>query len=143
MPASEEPYRRQSTLHLVFAIFSVAMLLSTVWMVMADHMRPWKEVQRGFQEVERDKLKVAADEKEKLLGYVDELTKEKERLTREVDRAKRLIEQKDAQYFGLLAWFRSLPLMDFAAPPAKIQQISLPDLTINYNFKEVPRYDRC
>ena len=30
-----------------------------------------------------------------------------------------------------------------AAPPTKIQQISLPDLTINYNFKEVPRYDRC
>ena len=30
-----------------------------------------------------------------------------------------------------------------AAPPTKIQQISLPELTINYNFKEVPRYDRC
>ena len=30
-----------------------------------------------------------------------------------------------------------------AAPPTKIQQISLPDLTINYNFKDVPRYDRC
>src|SRR5262249_35066181 len=28
-------------------------------------------------------------------------------------------------------------------PPTKIQQISLPELTINYNFKEVPRYDRC
>ena len=64
MPASEETYRRQSTLHLVFAISSIAMLLSTVWMVMADHMRPWKEVQRGFQEVERDKLK--ASEREKL-----------------------------------------------------------------------------
>ena len=30
-----------------------------------------------------------------------------------------------------------------AAPPTRIQQISLPDLTINYNFKDVPRYDRC
>src|SRR5262249_49284511 len=29
------------------------------------------------------------------------------------------------------------------APPVKIQQISLPELTINYNFKDVPRYDRC
>jgi cbb3-type cytochrome oxidase cytochrome c subunit len=259
MPASEEPYRRQSTLHLVFAISSVAMLLSTVWMVMADHMRPWKEVQREFQVLERDKLKAAeteklqeqkrksqsqideidakikaadasaeqrasqlrtvegelnrlgaafekldmkrrfkktdldsarsiydgmidrgeesqartylttvvaqnereldalskeleaakaaqqakAEEKEKLRGYVDNLVEERKRLTREVDRAQRVIEQKDAQYFGLQAWFRSLPLMDFAAPPAKIQQISLPDLTINYNFKEVPRYDRC
>ncbi len=49
MPATEETYRRQPTLHLVFAISSIAMLLSTVWMVMADHLRPWKQVQREFQ----------------------------------------------------------------------------------------------
>ena len=49
MPATEETYRSQPTLHLVFAISSIAMLLSTVWMVMADHLRPWKEVQREFQ----------------------------------------------------------------------------------------------
>jgi cbb3-type cytochrome oxidase cytochrome c subunit len=262
MPASEEPYRRQPTLHLVFALSSIAMLLVTVWMVMADHLRPWKEVQRDFHLIERDKL--AATEREKLqeqqktseakiealdaqikaaqanaearaaqlraidrdlktygaafegldmqrrfkkteldskrslydgmidratnpederqaqiylmsvveetkkeldklseevekadaklkakqserakIDNVEELAKEKERLTREVDRVQRLMEQKDDQYFGVLAWFRSLPLVDFAAPPTKIQQISLPDLTINYNFKEVPRYDRC
>ena len=64
MPASEETYRRQPTLHLVFAISSIAMLLSTVWMVMADHLRPWKQVQREFQLVEREKLEAA--EKEKL-----------------------------------------------------------------------------
>jgi cbb3-type cytochrome oxidase cytochrome c subunit len=265
MPASEETYRRQPALHLVFALSSLAMLLSTVWMVMADHLRPWKEVQREFQSVERDKLeaaekeklqeqkakyekqieeidaKVAAadldaekraadlrvidkelkgleggtekvdiqrrfqkaeldskrslydgmiergeeraarsyltgvvaeaqkrfdelsreletaqatlkakkDEKEKLLGYVDDLKKDKERLTREADRVARVIEQKDALHGGPLHWyskpmafFRSLPGIDIM-PPAKIQQISLPDLTINYNFKEVPRYDRC
>jgi cbb3-type cytochrome oxidase cytochrome c subunit len=265
MPASEETYRRQPTLHLIFAISSIAMLLSTVWMVMADHMRPWKEVQRDFQSVERDKLeaaekekleeqkakyqrqieeidnKIAAadagaeqrasdlrvldkelnrleggaekidiqrrfqkaeldskrslydgmiergeereargylttivaeaqkrfdslsrelegaqaalkakrNEKEKLLGFVDDLKKEKERLTREADRVARVIEQKDALHGGPLHWyskpmafFRSLPGIDIM-PPAKIQQISLPDLTINYNFKEVPRYDRC
>ena len=64
MPATEETYRRQPTLHLVFAISSIAMLLSTVWMVMADHLRPWKQVQREFQLVEREKLEAA--EKEKL-----------------------------------------------------------------------------
>ena len=41
-----------------------------------------------------------------------------------------------------MAFFRSLPGIDLM-PPTKIQQISLPELTINYNFKEVPRYDRC
>ncbi len=265
MPASEETYRRQPTLHLIFAISSIAMLLSTVWMVMADHMRPWKQVQRQFQEVEREKLEASekqkleeqktkyqtqidqidqkiqtaeaesetrgrdlrlinndlkvlegkterldtqrrfqkADldskrsfydgmvdrgeevkarhylstvvaqaerdlatlsleleavkktlnekkaEKERLLGFVDDLKKEKDRLTREADRVTRVIEQKDALYGGSLHWWskplaflRGLPGIDIM-PPTKIQQLSLPELTINYNFKEVPRYDRC
>ena len=85
----------------------------------------------------------------KLKGHVADLEKEKERLTREADRVNGLIAQKDALYGGPLNWYsapmaflRSLPGIDIA-PPTKIQQISLPDLTINYNFKEVPRYDRC
>jgi cbb3-type cytochrome oxidase cytochrome c subunit len=259
MPATEETYRRQPTLHIVFAISSIAMTLSIIWMIMADHLRPWKQVQREFQRVEREKLRVSEqealeklqkqnrdqleridsqikqaeaqadqrsadlkrldreingllakaegldtkrkfkkaeldslrslydgmidrgeesearrylsttvaaaekalgelarehenaqltlkskqNEKEKLLGFVDNLKKDREKLTRESDRVKRLMDQKQAQYFGLLAWLRGLPGIDMAAPPTKIMQISLPDLTINYNFKEVPRYDRC
>ena len=92
--------------------------------------------------------KAKKDEKEKLLGYVDNLKKDREKLTREADRVKRVIEQKEALHGGpdwyskSMAFFRSLPGIDLM-PPTKIQQISLPDLTINYNFKEVPRYDRC
>lgn len=76
-----------------------------------------------------------------------------EDLTREADRIARTLETKRQQYgegsgfWGLVnrgaAWVRGLPLMDIAAPPVKIQQITLPELTINYNFKEVPRFDRC
>jgi cbb3-type cytochrome oxidase cytochrome c subunit len=263
MPASEETYRRQPTLHLVFAISSIAMLLATIWMVMVDHLRPWKQVQREFQVVEREKLEVAekqkideqkakyqtqidaidakieaahteaesrgrelrkidddlkilegrtektdtqrrfqkADldskrslydgmidrgeeyqarvylstvvtdaerqlndlshkleevkkelagkkaEKERLLGFVGELDKEKSKLTREADRVRRVLKQKDEQYgfnwySKSLAFLRSIPGIDIM-PPTKIQQLSLPELTINYNFKEVPRYDRC
>ena len=268
MPATEETYRSQPILHLVFAITSVAMLLSIVWMIVADHFRPWKEVQREFQKVEREKLEAAKKEKleeqqaevpgpdrrdrredqgrprpaptsgpassarsigscDKLGGEVraarhaaavqegrarqqaqplrrhdrpgrrgrgqglprptsssgaeqelddlskeleaaeDELKtdrrparrscsatstnlkKEQERLTREADRVERAIEQKDALYGGPVHWYskpmaflRGLPGVDLM-PPTKIQQISLPELTINYNFKEVPRYDRC
>ncbi|MBV8310105.1 MAG: c-type cytochrome, partial [Planctomycetaceae bacterium] len=94
-------------------------------------------------EESQTKLKLKEDEKEKLLGYVDNLVKEREKLTREADRVQRLLDQKEAQYFGLLAWLRGLPGIDMAAPPTKIMQISLPNLTINYNFKDVPRYDRC
>lgn len=258
MPATEETYRSQPTLHVVFAISSIAMTLVIVWMIMADHLRPWKTFQREFHRIEEAKLRAtekeklqeqkakyqaqiqeiddqvaraqqaehenapklrvlnaeldkvggqfekldtakkfqkaeldsqrslydgmierdetreariyrdtviveserkldtlskefeAVDarykalkaEKETLLGNIDELKKKREGLTRDVDRVARTIKQKEEQYFGPLAWVRSLPGIDLM-PPNKIQQISLPDLTINYNFKDVPRYDRC
>ncbi len=259
MPANEETYRSQTTLHVVFAISSIAMTLAIVWMIMADHLRPWKQVQREFHAIEHEKLeeskteklaeqktknqssiteveaKIAAAEQlaidnsrairqkeselkkldgamvrldtEKkfqkaeldsqrslydgmidrgeerearrytdsvivasevklgeltrkyelaaaslgsarkeingLKGNIDDLRKEKDRLTREADRVERVIVQKDKQYYGIGALIRGLPGLDLAAPPTKIQQISLPELTINYNFKDVPRYDRC
>jgi cbb3-type cytochrome oxidase cytochrome c subunit len=265
MPASEETYRSQPALHVVFAVSSIGMLLSIVWMIMADHLRPWKQVQREFQRVEEAKLRAAREEKrqevskkyqdqideidarlkqaeatkeerareirqldrqidrlggrfqlldtrkrfmkaeldsqrslydgmidrgeeaearvylrttivasekaldqvtkdfeaaerelkatreqrEALIGHEDELKKKKEDLTREFDRVDRTLLQKDALYGGTehwyskpLAFFRGLPGVDLM-PPTKIQQISLPELTINYNFKDVPRYDRC
>src|SRR3954451_10502558 len=63
MPATEETYRSQPTLRAVCAISSVAMLLSIVWMIAADHLRPWKQVQREFHRVEEAKLKAARTEK--------------------------------------------------------------------------------
>src|SRR5262249_30261106 len=39
--------------------------------------------------------------------------------------------------------FRSLPVIDAFASPTKIDQITLHDLTIDYNFKGVTRFDRC
>ncbi|MGZ3336497.1 MAG: hypothetical protein ACXWOV_15585, partial [Isosphaeraceae bacterium] len=62
MPATEETYRRQPALHIIFAISSIAMTLSIIWMIMADHLRPWKQVQREFHDVERAKLKAAEQE---------------------------------------------------------------------------------
>ena len=216
MPATEETYRSQPTLHVVFAITSIAMTLAIVWMIMADHLRPWKQVQRDFHRIEDAKLKASEVAKQKeqndrslsqleaidakieaaerlaeenssriravdkelreiggrftridtekrflkaeldsqrslydgmidrneegaarnyvnttivaserklmglteayekvdaemrraqakkadLLGHIDDLVKEKERLTRDVERAKRLVAQKEAQYFG-------------------------------------------
>src|SRR5271168_2185091 len=78
MPATEETYRRQPTLHLVFAISSIAMLLSTVWMVLADHIRPWKQVQREFQQVEREKLEASEqakleEQKKKYQAQIDQI----------------------------------------------------------------------
>ena len=265
MPATEETYRRQPTLHLVFAISSIAMLLSTVWMVMADHFRPWKQVQREFQQVEREKLEAAEKEKleeqkKKYQTQIDEIDakikaaeagaetrgrelrkidnelnmlegtaedarhaaavqegrarqqaqplrrhdrprrgtrgaglpdhrrrrgrEELDDLSKELEKAEgelngeegregeapgprrrpqegagaadprgrpgrardqaegRALRRSRHWYSKPMAFLRSLPGIDLM-PPTKIQQISLPELTINYNFKEVPRYDRC
>jgi biopolymer transport protein ExbB/TolQ len=75
MPATEETYRSQARLHVVFAITSVAMLLSIVWMIMADHLRPWKQVQRRFQAVEEAKLKAVERDKlaEQRAKYRDQI----------------------------------------------------------------------
>ena len=265
MPATEETYRKTSTLHVVFAVSSIAFLATTFWMIAADHFRPWKKIQREFQIVETDKL--AESEKQKqaellekhrseldavnakiaqaqatanqngpaisvkeaeikslngeftdldtkrrfqkaeldslrslydgmidrgeeagarryiqstiipaekklneftvayqaksaeldkatkdlkaLRGNQEELVKEKDRLEIEVNRVRRTLAEKDKIYGEgnfinrIAAMIRGLPGLDLAAPPQRIQQISLPELTINYNFKEVPRYDRC
>ncbi len=37
----------------------------------------------------------------------------------------------------------SLPLIDAFGRPLSIEQIWLPELTINYNFRQVARFDRC
>jgi len=265
MPATEETYRKQPALHVVFAVSSIAMLLVIVWMIMADHLRGWKQVQRDFHRVETRKLEALKQEKERtrsakvkadlvevdrklkeaddlarqnapairgkereiarvkaeyqlrepeqrflkaeidaqrseydlmidreekdrandyiravikpnedrflglskkveaiklglaqhdkeladLRGNKEDWLKKKEDLEREVSRVERVLAQKESQYGEgspinhLLAFMRGLPGIDMAAPPEKIQQISLPSLTINYNFKDVPRYDRC
>ena len=76
-------------------------------------------------------------------------SRKSEKLTRDADRVERTdrAEGRPARrslhwYSKPMAFLRSLPGIDIM-PPTKIQQISLPELTINYNFKEVPRYDRC
>ena len=50
-------YRNQKTLHLVFAISSVAMLATTVWMFWDDYNRPYKNEQRVFRDVEEELAK--------------------------------------------------------------------------------------
>ncbi len=259
MPASDEHYRSQRSLNVWFAIGSILLSASLVWMILADHLRPWKDVQREFFKIEQAKL--TATEKQKveeeqqkngaaieqveaeikaaqelakknrskikaqqgkldqiigryteldtlqkfqkaeldslrsfydemidqhedakareflaakiipaenklkdltkqkqtvvaerqtaekamaeLKGNISDLEKKRDALLRDSSRIANTLKQKEQNANGLLAWLRGLPVIDLAAPPEKIRQISLPDLTINYNFKEVPRYDRC
>ena len=53
MPASEQTWRKLPLLHLVFGISSVAMLLSTLWMLATDHNREWKPYQNNYRRIQR------------------------------------------------------------------------------------------
>ena len=52
MPATEQTWRNQRLLHVIFGITGVLMLLCTLWMMAADHNREWKVVQRQFRNLE-------------------------------------------------------------------------------------------
>ena len=43
----------------------------------------------------------------------------------------------------LLSGAMEMPILDAFNSPLKIDQIWLPDLTLNNNFKEVARFDHC
>ncbi len=81
MPAKEDTYRNQKALHIVFAVSSIAMMASIIWMIAKDHFREWKMVQRDFMKYDAAKTqqdaeaaKSLADEAEmkRLDGELDE-----------------------------------------------------------------------
>jgi mono/diheme cytochrome c family protein len=57
MAASDQTFRNQKALHLVFAVSSLAMLGTTVWMFWDDYNRPYKHEQRAFRDVEEELAK--------------------------------------------------------------------------------------
>src|SRR5262245_44672666 len=56
MPATEQYWRNLKTLHVVFGVSALAMLLTTVWMLAADHAREAKNLQKQFNLVETRSL---------------------------------------------------------------------------------------
>lgn len=56
MPASEQTWRNQPLMHVIFGISSLSMLLATIWMMAADHTREWKGYQRKFRDIEAERL---------------------------------------------------------------------------------------
>src|SRR5215471_16526266 len=52
MAATDKTHRDQYTLDVVFAITSILMLISIVWMFVDDYNREFKHEQRRFRDVE-------------------------------------------------------------------------------------------
>jgi mono/diheme cytochrome c family protein len=90
------------------------------------------DVKRGEQTVQLTE-KAASDQ-------VDQAEKQLKDLTDSFDRFAKLAIQKR---WKLGDMFRALPVLDAFASPTRIQQYTLTALPIDYNFKEVTRFDRC
>ncbi len=79
MPAREETWRDLKKLHRWFAVSSVALLLSTLWMFAADHDRPWKKYQKTARNID-----LRMTEWRKFQYETDEWHREQERLEHEL-----------------------------------------------------------
>ena len=135
MPPSDKPFYNTNLLHLLFAVASVALLAVTVWMIVVDHRREWKEYQRTYREEVAPWL-TAAELREKENAEsrsTEEHLREKERL----EQALRRQEPTVAKHV-----FQS-PFLEALGGPLAVQQYWLPELTIDYHFRDVARFDRC
>ena len=79
MPATEQTWRDSKRMHIVFGITSVLMLLTTIWMLAADHHRGWKQYQQTFREVESRGIEYRMQQQENA-QFETELAARKERL---------------------------------------------------------------
>jgi hypothetical protein len=64
MPATEQTWRNLKLLHVVFAVSAVLLLIATVFMLTADHNRPWKQYAREFRELETWSAAARIDEQD-------------------------------------------------------------------------------
>lgn len=119
MPSPDETFYNLKRLHLVFAVSSLALLAVTLWTLAADHWREWKVYQQTY----RDQIEP---------WLADHHTTHNT-----FPRA------SDSQQPSLGKRLLRLPLVDAFGRPLAIEQIWLPELTINYNFRQVARFDRC
>jgi hypothetical protein len=253
MAASDQTYRNQKALDVVFGVSCVLMLVSLVWMFWDDYNRAWKKEQREFRNVEEamadrvavsklpdpaayraavreqeqaearlkkyhqddldqiekdmqalrapqirsderartikadldsfrsfydievqrhgpnsakaqryrqdidvltQRLAKANTEFEKIKAQMQGLLHKKDQLEKPVSLAKakvkKLSEDLDIQLKNAKdkRWrfsdtFRALPIIEAFNSPERIQQFTLTDLPIDYNFKYVTRFDRC
>ena len=91
MPATDQTYYNQKSLHRVFAVASVLLLAATVWVLVVDHRRPWKQIQRTS-----DRLETQVTRWRQLQALTEDVVNERERL------AQNLAEEQSQELPGAL-----------------------------------------
>ncbi len=80
MPIPLETLRNMGRMHRWFAISSVLLLLSLLWLIYVDYARPWREIQRGYMVAQAG------------LAHLDYLQTQRESEKKERDAAQQAIE---------------------------------------------------
>src|SRR5579859_7647300 len=118
MAATDQTYRSQKTLDIVFAVSCILMLLCTLWMFWQDYDRQFKHVQREFRDVEEamneHQMIAALPSKEQVEAARQKVKDSKDKLEAAHDklrsRERELMAQHDLQdnkYRGIKADFDS------------------------------------
>ncbi len=96
MPASDQTAYPMKLLHRLFALASLALLATTVWLLAKDHQRQWKQYQRTAHRIDG-----RAASWRKLQYETDEAVLQRQQLERQLEQARQ--QELDR---GLLAQFR-------------------------------------
>src|SRR5713101_2206012 len=119
MAATDQTYRHQKTLDIVFALSCIVMLISVVWMFVQDDNREFKQVQRKFRDVDEalterqlveklpdiQRVQEAADDREEKAAKLQQIKDENRRSTRKLLAEKA---QREADFQSIKADFDSV-----------------------------------
>ncbi len=92
MPTPDETYFNLRRMHAAFALAALGLLAATVWMIAADHHRPWRRYQRQF----RDRIEPWLTEAEIRRRQTDAYDERREALTQVLAEALAAVPEGDA-----------------------------------------------
>src|SRR5262249_54270794 len=101
------------------------------------------ELDKAKSELDAANLKLKEEVTDKLAEAKKKMEDAEDNLKRQTAAFDRFAKTAVQKQWGAGNYFRALPIIDYMASPTKPNQIVLNDLTIDYSFKQVPRYDRC
>src|SRR5579871_699730 len=119
MAATDQTYRKQKTLDIVFAVSCVLMLISIIWMFAQDYNRAFKKIQAKFRDVDEALTERQLVEKLPNVERVQEAVSQREQAEAELQRIKdesrrairpllREKAQREADYQSIKADFDSV-----------------------------------
>ncbi len=122
MAATDQTYRNQKTLHMVFGVTSIAMLLTTLLMMVQDYNKEWKPIQRKFRDVEvavnerlmldqlpnkaevDAKVQAVADARKELVAKREEVQSDERKLTAKREVADTNYRKKKAEFDSKMSY---------------------------------------